>query len=63
MPEVEPLYGEAYLPRKFKIGFAFPGDNCIDVYTQDVGLVPVERDGMAGYVVLVGGGLGQSSRP
>ena len=57
---VEPLYGEAYLPRKFKIGFAFPGDNCIDVYTQDVGLVPVERDGAPGYVVLVGGGLGQS---
>ncbi len=59
-PEIEPLYGEAYLPRKFKIGFAFPGDNCIDVYSQDVGLVPVERDGVAGYVVLVGGGLGQS---
>jgi sulfite reductase (ferredoxin) len=60
VPEVEPLYGEAYLPRKFKIGFAFPGDNCIDVYSQDVGLVPVERDGVPGYVVLVGGGLGQS---
>ena len=60
VPDSEPLYGEAYLPRKFKIGFAFPGDNCIDVYTQDVGLVPVDRDGTAGYVVLVGGGLGQS---
>jgi sulfite reductase (ferredoxin) len=56
----EPLYGDAYLPRKFKIGFAFPGDNCIDVFSQDLGLVPVERDGVAGYLVLVGGGLGQS---
>jgi sulfite reductase (ferredoxin) len=56
----EPLYGDAYLPRKFKIGFAFPGDNCIDVFSQDLGLVPVERDGEPGYLVLVGGGLGQS---
>ena len=56
----EPLYGDAYLPRKFKIGFAFPGDNCIDVFSQDVGLVPVERDGVAGYVVLIGGGMGQA---
>jgi sulfite reductase (ferredoxin) len=52
----EPLYGDVYLPRKFKIGLAPPGDNCIDVYTQDVGIVP--HDG--GYVVLAGGGLGQS---
>lgn len=52
----EPFYGDAYLPRKFKIGVAWPGDNCIDVYTQDVGLVPVD----GGFVVLVGGGLGMS---
>ena len=39
----EPLYGDAYLPRKFKIGLAWPGDNCIDVYSHDVGLVPVGR--------------------
>src|SRR5262249_31579736 len=37
--ETEPIYGPTYLPRKFKIGVAFPGDNCIDVYTQDIGLV------------------------
>ena len=52
--EAEPIYGDAYLPRKFKIGFAWPGDNCIDVYSQDVGIVA--HDG--GYVVLAGGGLG-----
>jgi sulfite reductase (ferredoxin) len=57
----EPLYGDAYLPRKFKIGLAAPGDNCIDVFTQDVGLVPVvDGGGLAGFTVLVGGGMGRS---
>lgn len=57
----EPIYGRAYLPRKFKIGVAAPGDNCIDVYTQDVGLVAIVRDGaLHGFNVLVGGGLGMT---
>ncbi len=60
-PEEEPLYGETYLPRKFKIGFAMPGDNCTDVYANDVGLVPVcGPGGVEGYTVLAGGGLGMS---
>ena len=59
-PAEEPIYGDTYLPRKFKIGLAWPGDNCIDVYTQDVGLVPHELDGAPGYVVLVGGGMGMT---
>ena len=29
----EPLYGRTYMPRKFKIGFAIPPINDIDVYT------------------------------
>ena len=37
---VEPLYGAAYLPRKFKIGFAFQGDNTTDIYANDIGIVP-----------------------
>jgi sulfite reductase (ferredoxin) len=60
--EEEPLYGNTYLPRKFKIGFAFPGDNCVDAYTQDVGVVPV-LDGagnLEAFTLIVGGGLGQS---
>src|SRR5215207_7958380 len=62
--EDEPIYGETYLPRKFKIGLAWPGDNCIDVYTQDIGIVPQVRDGVDGYAVLAGGGLGLShARP
>ena len=56
---VEPLYGPRYLPRKFKIGIALPEDNCIDIYTQDIGLLAVVRDGkITGYNVLVGGGMG-----
>nr|MBA2285121.1 NADPH-dependent assimilatory sulfite reductase hemoprotein subunit [Ktedonobacteraceae bacterium] len=57
--EVEPIYGPTYLPRKFKIGIAFPGDNCVDIYTQDVGLVAnLEGDELAGFTVLIGGGMG-----
>jgi sulfite reductase (ferredoxin) len=57
----EPLYGDCYLPRKFKIGIAWPGDNCIDLLTQDFGAVPVPGPGgEPGFVVVAGGGLGQS---
>jgi sulfite reductase (ferredoxin) len=57
--EVEPIYGQHYLPRKFKIGIGFPFDNCVDIYTHDIGLLAVVRDDqLVGYNVLVGGGLG-----
>ena len=57
--EAEPLLGDAYLPRKFKIGFAVPPDNDIDVFSQDVGLVAIiEAGDLVGYDVLVGGGMG-----
>lgn len=59
--EVEPIYGKTYLPRKFKIGIAFPEDNCIDVYTQDIGIVPVmDGETVRGFNLLIGGGLGMS---
>ncbi len=58
-PEDEPIYGRTYLPRKFKMGIALPHDNCIDVYTHDLGLLAiVEQDRVVGYNVLVGGGMG-----
>ncbi len=41
LDEKEPLYGKTYLPRKFKIGLALPNDNCIDIFTQDVGVVAI----------------------
>ena len=57
----EPLYGATYLPRKFKIAFAYPGDNCVDAYTQDIGIVPVMNgDRLEAFTLIVGGGLGQS---
>ena len=56
---VEPLYGKAYLPRKFKTAFAFPEDNCTDIHANDLGfLAVVEGTRIVGYNVLVGGGLG-----
>ena len=66
--DVEPIYGAAYLPRKFKIGIAWPGDNCVDIYTHDVGIVPTLSEGtsgdLTGFVVLAGGGMGMShNRP
>ncbi|KAJ8607917.1 hypothetical protein CTAYLR_008923 [Chrysophaeum taylorii] len=54
---VEPLYGSTYLPRKFKIGVTVEGDNSIDVYINDIGVVILE-DGS--FNVLVGGGLGRT---
>src|SRR5262249_51201404 len=56
---VEPLYGKAYLPRKFKTAFALPEDNCTDIYANDLGYLAIVTDGrLVGYNVLVGGGLG-----
>ena len=60
-PVEEPIYGERYLPRKFKMAIAEPSDNCVDVYTQDLGLLAVVEDGqISGYNVLVGGGMGRT---
>jgi sulfite reductase (ferredoxin) len=60
-PEEEPIYGKTYLPRKFKIGVAFPGDNCVDVFTQDIGLVADVQDAqLLGFTITVGGGMGST---
>ena len=60
-PDSEPMYGETYLPRKFKIGIAVPPRNDIDVFSQDIGLIAID-DGekLLGFNVAVGGGLGRS---
>jgi sulfite reductase (ferredoxin) len=60
--QVEPVYGPAYLPRKFKVGFTYAGDNSTDIYSNDAGFVPHVEDGkIAGFTVLAGGGMGQSA--
>jgi sulfite reductase (ferredoxin) len=58
----EPLYGDTYMPRKFKVAVTVPGDNSVDLLTQDVGLVlfsdPQGRP--QGCNVYVGGGMGRT---
>src|SRR5262249_53189620 len=56
-PEPDDLYGTRYLPRKFKVALAVEGDNCVDVYSDDLGLVAMSgpEGGLAGFNVLVGG--------
>lgn len=57
--EHEPIYGKAYLPRKFKVGIALCDDNCVDIYDHDIGLLGVtEGDTLLGFNVLVGGSMG-----
>ena len=59
--EVEPVYGSTYLPRKFKIGFAIPPVNDVDVLAQDLGFIAALQDGrLLGYNVSIGGGMGAS---
>ena len=60
-PEPDPIYGTRYLPRKFKVAFAFPDDNCCDVHSNDLGfLVVTQGERLAGFNVLVGGGMGRT---
>ena len=57
--EHEPIYGNTYLPRKFKIGFAIAPYNDVDIFAQDLGFIAIIEDGvLAGYNVSVGGGMG-----
>src|SRR3954470_5510424 len=57
----EPFYGDRYLPRKFKTAVGLSIDNCVDIYSQDVGLLAIVSDGrIQGFNLLVGGGLGMT---
>ena len=58
----EPLYGDTYLPRKFKVAVTVPGDNSVDLLTQDIGLVVfTDTSGeLRGCNVYVGGGMGRT---
>jgi sulfite reductase (ferredoxin) len=55
----EPLYGEQYLPRKFKIGIAHGTDNSVDIRTNDIGFMPADAAGKR-FDVWTGGGLGMT---
>ncbi len=56
--EVDPLYEDRYLPRKFKIAIAIPPSNDVDVFTNDIGLIAIiENDKLKGFNIAIGGGL------
>ena len=58
---VDPLYGKTYLPRKFKVAFAIPPVNDVDLFTNDLGFIAIEAGGqLTGYNVTAGGGMGRS---
>ena len=58
----EPLYGSTYLPRKFKCAVTVPGDNSVDLLTNDIGIVAfTSKDGnLEGCYFYVGGGMGRT---
>ena len=58
----EPIYGQHYMPRKFKCSVTVPGDNSIDLYTQDLSLVVITNRAkeLQGFNVLAGGGMGRA---
>jgi sulfite reductase (NADPH) hemoprotein beta-component len=61
--EEEPFYGPLYLPRKFKIGFAIPPVNDIEVFTHDLGFITIaEGEDLIGFNACVGGGMGRTDR-
>jgi sulfite reductase (ferredoxin) len=59
---VEPIYGTHYMPRKFKICVTVPGDNSVDLYSQDLTLVVItnKKGALAGFNIFAGGGLGRT---
>ena len=58
---VEPLYGQTYLPRKFKIAVAIPPQNDVDVFAHCLGFIAIIEDNkLLGFNVTVGGGMGMT---
>lgn len=59
--DFEPFYGEAYLPRKFKIAIAIPPSNDVDIFANCLGFIAIlENDKLVGFNVTVGGGMGMT---
>ncbi len=59
---VEPIYGTQYMPRKFKCSVTVPGDNSVDLFSQDLSLVVLTnpQGELEGFNVYAGGGLGRT---
>lgn len=62
----EPIYGAQFLPRKFKVAVTIPGDNSVDLFTNDLAIVVImdehDKAKVKGYNILVGGGMGRTHR-
>ncbi|WP_444994481.1 assimilatory sulfite reductase (NADPH) hemoprotein subunit [Aliikangiella sp. IMCC44359] len=57
----EPIYGQTYLPRKFKTALAIPPFNDVDIFANDLGFIAIEEKGkLVGFNVTAGGGMGSS---
>ena len=57
--EAEPVYGNAFLPRKFKTAIAVPPSNDVDIFANDLGFIAIVESGaLVGFNLTVGGGLG-----
>ncbi|MFM2430977.1 MAG: hypothetical protein RLZZ511_2190 [Cyanobacteriota bacterium] len=60
---VEPIYGTHYMPRKFKASVTVPGDNSVDLFSQDLSLVVIcdpKTKRLQGFNIYAGGGLGRT---
>ncbi|MBM7071332.1 assimilatory sulfite reductase (NADPH) hemoprotein subunit [Shewanella sp. 202IG2-18] len=58
---VEPVYGNTYLPRKFKMAVAVPPENDVDAYTNDLAFIAVAEQGkLVGFNLVAGGGMGST---
>ncbi len=56
--ELDPLYQDRYLPRKFKIGIGIPPNNEVDVLINDLALIAIIEEGkLKGFNIAIGGGL------
>jgi sulfite reductase (ferredoxin) len=58
----EPIYGEHYMPRKFKACVTVPGDNSVDLFSQDLSLVLISsaEGEVEGFNLYAGGGLART---
>ncbi len=56
--QLDPLYQDRYLPRKFKIGIGIPPNNEVDVLINDLALIAIIEEGkLKGFNIAIGGGL------
>jgi len=57
----EPIYGDTYLPRKFKLAFVVPPQNDVDIFAQDLGFIAIVEAGrLRGFNITAGGGMGMT---